>query len=413
MPLWILDDIEVLSCLMNQAEVYSDSLKFFVTIMSQSRTHNTVDARMHSVSSHFVRLFFIFIMICVLGTSNAHAFALGNFDGDIDVDVFDLMHFTTYWLASDCGNPDWCGGTDINRSTTVDMADLMIISGNWQKRSTKVVHSNNSPKKLAFGPQGNIYVTDDKAGSVFIYDPNLVVTGQLRGLGKPLGIAVDDQGSIYIGNTATKSVEKYNSYGVKQAVIATGIKLPTDLKIDDEGNLYVTDSTEHKIRVFDPNHVELISITTEDMKYPTAIEIDYVDDGTGKMVVELYVASYVTEKNNPTFIRVFDLQGNLKRNFGVLAPYSMMGGGGNWYGKFLRVQGLQIGPDGNLHVLDSGLNRVQTFNRITGSHIGVYSEPGEDPGQLNLPLNMLIDQAGRVIVANHRNKRVEVIHTLP
>ena len=42
-----------------------------------------------------------------------------------------------------------------------------------------------------------------------------------------------------------------------------------------------------------------------------------------------------------------------------------------------------------------------------------YGEQGPDPGQLNLPLDMLIDSAGRVIVANYQNKRVEIIHTLP
>jgi hypothetical protein len=109
---------------------------------------------------------------------------------------------------------------------------------------------------------------------------------------------------------------------------------------------------------------------------------------------------------------VFDLQGNLKRNFGMLVTKSMMGSV-KWQGKFIKIQSMQIAGDGNLHVLDPSLAKCQIINPVTGAYIGYYGVAGTNPGQLNLPLDILIDQGGRVIVANYKNKRVEIIHTLP
>jgi hypothetical protein len=386
-------------------------LGFFVNNMSQSPRHSIVDLRVFFAWSDFARVLFI-LVICVSGIANTQAGSLGDFDRDTDVDILDLAHFASQWLETSCGNPDWCEGADINRSTKVDMADFTILSQNWLTGSTRVINPNNAPLSLASGPQGNIYVTDNKVGSVFVYDPNLVVTGQIRGLDKPLGVAVDAQGNIYVGNRGTKSIEKYSSSGAKMAVIANDIELANDLEFDREGNLYVTDSKAHKVRVFSPGYVELPSITSEHMKYPTAIAIDYVDDGTGQMVGELFVSSFVTVVDDPNFIRVFDLAGDLKRNFGMLVTKSMMGSV-KWQGKFIKIQSMQIGPDGNLHVLDPSLAKCQIINPVTGEYFGYYGLAGTNPGQLNLPLDILIDQAGRVIVANYSNNRVEIIHTLP
>lgn len=387
-------------------------LGFHTNNRGQSSRHSIVHFGIFCQSSDFARKLLILLAICVFGVVNTQAGPFGDFDRDNDVDILDLSHFASHWLESSCGNPHWCQGADMNRSTRVDIADFMLLSKNWLTGMTKVVSSNDAPLKIASGPQGNFYVTDNKVGSVFVYDPNLVVTGQLRGFKKPLGVAVDAHGNIYVGNTGAKTVEKYSSSGALMAVVATDFELANDLKFDADGNLYVTDSKSHKIRVFSPDLSELPSMTSVNLKYPTAIAINYVDDGAGQMVGELFVSSFITEAGDPNFIQVFDLSGNLKRHFGVQVTKSMMGSL-KWQGKFVRIQSMQIGPDGNLHVLDSTLSKIQIINPVTGAYIGYYGMKGTDPGQLNLPLDILIDQSGRVIVANYSNNRVEIIHTLP
>lgn len=81
---------------------------------------------------------------------------------------------------------------------------------------------NNSlvyPMRLALGPGGNLYVSDPKIGSVFIYDSGLSIVAELKGLDKTLGLAVDDQGNIYVGNNGRRNVEIYDASGLLTATI--------------------------------------------------------------------------------------------------------------------------------------------------------------------------------------------------
>lgn len=363
---------------------------------------------------HLIILVQIILLACI--TAPANAVALGNFDGDFDVDVQDLLNFTSNWLSSSCGNANnWCSGADINRSGVVDSNDFAIFTKNWAIGIFKVLGVNESPVRLALGSQGNLYVTDDKANSVFIYDPNMILIGQLKDLDKPSGIVVDQSGNIYVGNAGRKNIEKYSPVGTMIAIVASNIEVANDFDFDADGNLYVVDSKANLIRVFDSNLAELPSIGADKLRFPLAIDIAYVDDGTGQTVGELYIAGHVAVENtNPdnddNSIKVYDLQGNLKRSFGPLfSGFASV----NWFGKFARAQSIQLGPDGNLHVVDTVLANVQIINKDTGAYISHYGTKGSDAGQMDLPLDIIIKADGKVIVANHRNKRVEVIHTLP
>lgn len=43
----------------------------------------------------------------------------------------DFAKLTSFWQNDECGEPDWCGGADFDRSGSVDLADLMIMSQHW------------------------------------------------------------------------------------------------------------------------------------------------------------------------------------------------------------------------------------------------------------------------------------------
>jgi hypothetical protein len=50
-------------------------------------------------------------------------------DGRVDLE--DFRRFSPFWLADDCGGPDWCMGTDMDRTGVVDINDLVAIAGCW------------------------------------------------------------------------------------------------------------------------------------------------------------------------------------------------------------------------------------------------------------------------------------------
>ncbi len=272
-----------------------------------------------------------------------------------------------------------------------------------------VKHSNDYPTRLALGPNGQLYVSDPKVGSIFIYDSQLVITGELKGLDSPVGVAVDSAGFIYVGNCWLNYIEKYNSQGKVVATIGEGkIRKPTDLTLDWDDNLYVADSQSNLVWVFKTDGTLLRTIRKGGLKSPIAVEVSYYDDGTGQSIGELFVA----DKGN-YLVKVFDLQGNLLRSFGgFVEKGGMMGTTWYWKGKFISLQSLAVDAQGNLHALDVYMNRVQILDPVTGEYIADYGEYGTGVGQLKLPMDIIIHN-GNTLVANSGNKRVEIINTIP
>ena len=112
-----------------------------------------------------------------------------------------------------------------------------------------------------------------------------------------------------------------------------------------------------------------------------------------------------------SLVKVFDLEGNFLRSFGGIVSQGM--GSWKWQGKFVKLQSLAVDSYGRLHAADCFMNSVQILDSQTGAYIDSYGMFGQEPGQLNLPLDIAIDGYGNVIVTNNGNKRVEIIYTVP
>jgi hypothetical protein len=55
----------------------------------------------------------------------------GDIDDDNDVDFMDFGWFGDEWQTIGCQAPDWCGGTDIDKSGVVDVNDLKMFADTW------------------------------------------------------------------------------------------------------------------------------------------------------------------------------------------------------------------------------------------------------------------------------------------
>lgn len=363
------------------------------------------------------------------GPRSAHAARSnnGDLDRDGDIDLDDLQIFSIKWLGLDLSEVDWCQWYLADSKIHKHLGGLGdFIMEHFQCDSTEppepptedplaVENINTYPMRLALGPANNIYVSDPKVGSVFIYDPNFVVIGELKGLNKPLGVAVDAQGNIFVGSSGQKNVEVYNAKGEKTAVIGRGlIKMPNDLTLDRNDRLYVVDSKSKVVWVFSSNGAILRSIGTpgdgdSQFRFPEALTIAYYTDPSGQETGELYVADQER-------IKVFDLDGNFLRSFGgmVIKHGGMMGDPWwEWEGLFVKTQSLAFDNNGQLHVLDCYMDSVQILDPDTGDYLSHYGEKGTGPGQLNLPMDIVINDLNQTIVSEARNKRVELIYTTP
>lgn len=58
-----------------------------------------------------------------------------DFNSDTIVDFCDYATFASHWRETGCNDPNWCNGTDLDISGTVDVNDLMLFCEFWLERT--------------------------------------------------------------------------------------------------------------------------------------------------------------------------------------------------------------------------------------------------------------------------------------
>lgn len=132
---------------------------------------------------------------------------------------------------------------------------------------------------LASGPNGVLYVADTRANVVRRIDRQGVVTtiaggGSRAGDGPalgvrlqtPVGVAVDDQGRVFVAEYYANRIRRIDPNGQIVTVVGgdtgrSALDLPLALAIDPQGHLYVADSGTNRIlRVGTTGHVDPLPI---------------------------------------------------------------------------------------------------------------------------------------------------------
>jgi len=58
-----------------------------------------------------------------------------DFDKDTKVNFSDFAVFASHWQENECGDPDWCEGTDLDTNGGVDVNDLMLFTEYWLEKT--------------------------------------------------------------------------------------------------------------------------------------------------------------------------------------------------------------------------------------------------------------------------------------
>ena len=349
-------------------------------------------------------------------------------NGDGVVDLADLALFSTNYLERSWETVDWCvfhgatlAGADFEGSSTRYYqqhfsALLHFINAEFACGGVEPPPDNfaleNNPKFLAriadaTGITGNYYVSDPRLGSVFIYNELMALTGELKGLNKPLGVAVDAQGRILVGNNGRDNIEVFDSAtGDLVAAFGEGIvEMPTAITIDGGGFIYVTDSLKNRVFVFDGafNLVRTIGksgIGDDTLSFPMDAEI---------IQGELFVAD---QKNFR--VQVFDLAGEWQRS---ITFEGTDGQNCNWFTgvcevpgmpPFTRVQALASDSLGRLHVLDNFAAAAVILDPADGALISSYGGYGTTTGLLRVPMDVSVSATDMAIVTAGDGGRVEI-----
>jgi DNA-binding beta-propeller fold protein YncE len=227
---------------------------------------------------------------------------------------------------------------------------------------------------------GQILVCDTELGVVVVFDLRAQTVEILGGgpqgkLGKPLNIAVDEDGTRYVADAELKRVVVYApNNGYLRAIGDPEAWSPTDVAIIGK-RLYVTDI----------ENGDVVLIEKE-----TGKELRRFNRGEEEDVQKLFLATnltvgidgsvYVTETGSARVLQ-FDSRGKRLKQFGSL---------GRLMGQFVRPKGVAVDREGRVYVVDAANQRVQIFND-EAKLLLFFGGVGNQPGGLNLPAQVAID----------------------
>lgn len=298
-----------------------------------------------------------------------------------------------------------------------------------------------------------------------VYGPGV---GDRPNFNRPLGVATDKAGNIYVSDTGNFRIAKFNNRGrflwlkgggQTVAKPAAGVKatwkpgtfnFPYGIDVDDAGNIYVGDLDNNFIQVFDNDGNYL-------RRFPDPYK--YVGKGSsglggGVAVTALDVAGddiYVCDKWQ---IIKFGLDGKFKQQFGMpgrgagqmerpngvvvgddgtiyvsdsnnqrLQAYTaagkmkwQVGKPGKGAGDFTERQfglprGIDIGPDGNIYMADTFHFTIQVYDK-NGKQLAEMGERGVSDGKFNFPNDLAVRSDGVIYVCDRENNRIQAVRLL-
>lgn len=252
--------------------------------------------------------------------------------------------------------------------------------------------------------ENRIYVTDVSLRKVIVFDLNLRKIGYIGGTGpaglvNPIGLAVDNEGRLYVGDNGGCVIKVYDRNGgflFQFGRLGTGpgeFGGPVGVAINrTRGMLYVADmGVNPRVEVFDLQGNFLFEVGKPGSQGELIWPVHVAVDGEGKI--------YAVD-NFLRIVRVYDAMGKYLRTIGE--P-------GDAPGYFSRPKGIAVDSEKNIYVSDVEMNLIQIFNQE--GKLNFYYQ-GVPPKPFSFPNGLYFDDKDRLYVVDAYNNRVQVYQYL-
>lgn len=257
---------------------------------------------------------------------------------------------------------------------------------------------------------GRIFVTDTMAQLVHVFDAPrrryFQIGTRLEGtLEKPLGIALDHNGMVYVADSKRKNIVVYDQLGlwIKSIGDAKILTNPVGVGVSPGGDrIYVVNnggssSSAHYMVIFDGEGKQIgppigrLGLEDGEFNRPTDV------------CVGLDGRVYVLDTGNFR-VQLFDRDGQFLSKWGQV---------GQGLGQFARPRSIAVDKDNHIYVLDGLFTNLQVFNENGQLLIPISEKPGEDgPGVFVSPSGVAADETGRVYIVDQFLKKVEILRKL-
>ena len=291
--------------------------------------------------------------------------------------------------------------------------------GNMARLMRAIVFGKEEPKEISRSQSGvvdaagRVLVTDFGRKSVVVFDPTArgidewSIATSNRLFSAPVGIAVGEDGNVFVADADLGVVVRLNSRGSPVALIGEGqLGRPTGLAYEAATKrLFVTDTPAHQVKVFslDGKLLDVWGELGEEadrakgkgngdellLNWPTHLAV-----ARGKL--------YIADSMNARVMVVAADSGK---------PLGIIGTRGNYVGNLVRPKGVAVDSEGNVYVIESFHDRLLIFNS-KGQFLMAIGGEGGAPGQFVLPSGVWIDKQDRVFVADTHNARVQIFQFL-